>query len=393
MLKQRLYLDANASVPLLKAVRERLPVAAWEVGNPSSVHSDGQAARALIERARAAIRRSIGANPDSRVIFTSGATEANHAALHAAVTGPLAIRRIVTSDVEHPSILEAVGYYGAQGIEVVKLSALGSDQEIVERFANLASRQPSLFCLMLANNETGQIYPVANVFKAVRAKGDGALCHSDAVQAFGKMALNIPELMADSVSLSGHKIGALAGVGALVMHGDAPFEPTFRGGAQETRLRAGTENVVGIVSFGIAAELVTQELHHRLSRMNDARNAFWSTLVEQTPVRQINCNCATIPNTLSIMVPGILADDLVVALDLEGVSVSAGAACASGKPEPSHVLRAIGLSDLEARSTVRVSFTPDVTAAESTEAAHRFARCVRRMAAGASKCTTAQEQL
>jgi cysteine desulfurase len=350
-MNQRSYLDYNATAPLRPEVREAICGALDLYGNPSSVHEEGRAARAAIEAARIKVAGLVGAAPED-VIFTSGGTEANALAL--AARGGQAWHCYLSA-VEHPSVLTGGRFYRettttipvtAEGI--VDLSVLASELDK----HHLGGWRPFV-SLMVANNETGAIQPVAEVATIVH-EAEGLL-HSDAVQAPGRLPLDMAELGADMLSLSAHKIGGPKGVGALVLKRGVSVEPLLKGGGQERRRRAGTENVPGIVGFGVAAELAGADLANA-DAIRGLRNRLEAGALAIAPDAVIVSGGADrLPNTSCIAVPGAKAETLVIGLDLEGVAVSAGSACSSGKVEASHVLRAMGLPPDLAQGAIRVS--------------------------------------
>jgi len=336
------YLDYNATAPLRAAAREAAVAALDLVGNPSSVHGPGRAARAAVEEARAAVAGLAGARP-AEVVFTASATEANALCLHGARgTGLLA------SAGEHDSVLAAAG---------VELLPLRPDGRL--DLAALAQRMegiegPFILSLMAANNETGVLQPLAEASASVRAAG--GLLHCDAVQAAGRLP---PAHWADAdyVSLSAHKLGGPKGAGALVVRGEAPLVPLFKGGGQERRLRAGTENVAAIAGFGAAAAEVHECWQRERATVGALRDRFEEGLLALLPEAVIfGAEVPRLANTSCFALPGRRSETLLIALDLAGVAVSSGAACSSGKVERSHVLTAMGVPTHLAEGALRVSF-------------------------------------
>jgi cysteine desulfurase len=347
----RSYLDYNATAPLRPEVREALLGALSNFGNPSSVHAEGRAARALIDTARAKVAGLVGARPEE-VIFTSGGSEANALALAAQ---PGAAWHCYVSAVEHPSVLAGGRFYRESTSEIpVTADGVIDLDELASALAkhHLGGWRP-LVSLMAANNETGVIQPVAAA--AAMAHAAGGLLHSDAVQAAGKMPLDFDALGADMMSLSAHKLGGPKGVGALVVRQGIRVEPVIKGGSQELRRRGGTENVAGIVGFGKAAELAAADLAkaQAVARLREALEAKAVTVAPDAVV--LSGGVPRLANTSCIAVPGTRAETLVIGLDLAGVAVSAGSACSSGKVEASHVLRAMGLAPEIAQAAIRVS--------------------------------------
>jgi cysteine desulfurase len=350
-MNQRSYLDYNATAPLREEVREAVVAALSLYGNPSSVHAEGRASHAAIESARVKVAGLVGARPED-VIFTSGGTEANALAL-AAQSGEA--WHCYLSAVEHPSVLSGGRFY-RETTTVVPVTTHGViDLEILAKQLekhHVGGWRPFV-SLMSANNETGAIQPVAETSKIVHEAG--GLLHTDAVQAAGRIGLDLTTLGADMLTLSAHKIGGPKGVGALVLGNGASVEPLIRGGGQERRRRAGTENVAAIVGFGVAAELAAGDLKNagEIVGLRDELETRVSAIAPDAVV--LSAGVERLPNTSCIAVPGAKAETLVIGLDLAGVAVSSGAACSSGKVEASHVLRAMGVPEELAQGAIRVS--------------------------------------
>jgi cysteine desulfurase len=336
------YLDYNATTPARPAVIKAMAEALEEYGNPSSVHLFGRLARRAVEEARERVAALVGAKA-ARVVFTSGGTEANNLALKGT-------RResVIVSAVEHDSVLSA-----AEDPEIILVDRNGViELGVLERLLARASR-PALVSVMLANNETGVIEPVAAA--ADLAHEYGALIHCDAVQGAGKVPVNMEQLGVDLLSLSAHKFGGPKGIGALVVADRVTINPLLRGGGQERGRRAGTENVAGIVGFGVAAELARRELN-RFAGLARLRDELESRLKELAPETTIfGAAAPRLANTSCCTMPRVSAETQVMALDLSGVAVSAGAACSSGRVEPSRVLRAMGADEEVAGWAIRVS--------------------------------------
>ncbi len=362
-MSERTYLDYNATAPLHPNVRARMIDVLSQTGNPSSVHAEGRRQRAFLEQAREKVAALAGADP-AQVVFTSGGTEANVTALSPAFAGAARRNaRCFVSAIEHPSVLEG-GRFGAEQVATI---AVGHDGVVdCGRFKSqieaLAANQPEvpiLVSVMAANNETGALQPIAEI--AGIAHGVGGIVHCDAVQAAGRVPLDMERLGADMLTLSAHKIGGPHGVGALVL-GDRvrPLgDALLVGGGQERRRRAGTENVAGIAGFGIAAEVALDGLSD-MARLAKMRDQLEGELAAVAPgVHVFAGETARLANTTCFAVPGMLAETLVIAFDLAGVAVSAGAACSSGKVERSHVLDAMGASKDQAWAAVRVSLGPE----------------------------------
>jgi len=337
--------------------------AAWELyGNPSSVHAEGRQARRLVEEARAGAARAVGALPRN-VVFTSGGTEANALALTPGLRrdSGLPVERLLVSAIEHASVL-AGGRFPAQAIGTIGVT--GSGLLDLDRLrALLQSGSPALVSVMLANNETGAVQPVAEAAEIIHAAG--GLLHVDAIQAFGKISFDINGLNADLITVSGHKIGGPKGVGAVVLaEGVRGLEPLLRGGGQELGRRAGTENVAGIAGFGAAVKAAMDSLRNDAIRFENLRNRL-ETGLRQTPGAIVFADdVPRLPNTTLFTVPGMRAETAVIGFDLEGIAVSSGSACSSGKVQPSHVLEAMGFGPNMAQGAVRLSLGWSTSQAE-----------------------------
>ncbi len=340
-----LYLDANATEPLRPEARAAVLCALDLVGNPSSVHGAGRAARRLLETAREQVAARFGASP-AEVVFTSGGTEANALAIAALGRG----RRVLVGATEHPAVLAA-----APGATVLPVLLDGRlDLRALE--AALAEGPPALVCLMAANNETGVLHPLAEAAALCRAQG--AWLHVDGVQAAGRVPLVLGP--ADSLAISGHKLGGPKGAGALLLRPGLDLPALIAGGGQERGRRGGTEALPAIAGLGAAAEAADPTAAARLAALRDAIEAGAGAQVA-------GAGAARLPNTTSLVLPGIPAETQVIALDLAGVQVSAGSACSSGKVKASHVLAAMGLGEA-AGSAIRVSLPWDA----APDAAERF---------------------
>jgi len=371
----RVYLDYNAGAPLRAEVHAAVGRAMSLCGNPSSGHREGARVRRCIEEARAQVAALIGARPPD-VVFTSGATEGNNLALDGLLSpGDL----LVTTAVEHASILAPAAAFEAMGGRVVRLP-VSSDGSLDWRHAAVACEErPRLVSIALANGEIGAVYDVAKM--AALARAGGAHVHTDAAQAAGRLVIDVAALGVDLLSLSGHKIGAPSGCGALWMRPGVPVRAAIRGGPQERDRRAGTENFLGIVGFGAAAELAAQELASTAARMRRLRDLLWMLLRDALPDVERNgpTGLALLPNTLNVTMPGIAGESLLVLLDLGGVAASLGSACAAGSPEPSHVLLAMGASRDRARAGLRLSLGPETTEDEIRRAAVVITEAVRQI--------------
>lgn len=363
----RIHFDANAGLPLHREVRAAM-VAAFDVAaNPSSVHAEGRAARAIVERARVEVAGAVGARPEN-VVFTSGATEAAALALSPRFTAgarKVSIGRAYIGATEHPAVLSG-GRFRAGDYTLLPVGRSGVvDLEALESALSRHDREagPPLVALMLANNETGVIHPVTDAVRLAKRHGGYVFC--DAVQALGRIPLDIGELGIDAISLSAHKIGGPQGVGALILaDADLRPDPLLKGGGQERRLRAGTENVAAIAGFGVAALLTAHHLL-RADEVAGLRRRLEAKVLAVSPEAIIaGSEAERLSNTTMFLVPGLSAETMVVAFDLEGIAVSAGAACSSGKIAASHVLSAMRYPEEMARAGIRVSLPGEATIAE-----------------------------
>ena len=348
----RIYLDWNATTPLRPEAKAAI-AAAWEVaGNPSSVHAEGRQARRLVEEARAAVAAAVGARPQD-VVFSSGGTEANALALTPGLRRGAGqpVQRLLASAIEHASVLSG-GRFAPDAIGSIRVTASGLVD--LDHLREQLNGAPALVSVMLANNETGAIQPVAEVARIVHEAG--GLLHVDAIQALGKIPFNIKSIEADLITLSAHKIGGLKGVGAVVLAEDVlGLEPLLRGGGQELGRRAGTENVAGISAFGAAAKAAMAALEVDAGRLAGLKSSLEDGL-KQTPKMIVFSEAAPrLPNTTLFTVPGLKAETAVIGFDLAGIAVSSGSACSSGKVQPSHVLDAMGQGRELAQGAVRLS--------------------------------------
>ncbi len=352
-MSERVYFDWNATTPLRDEARRAMTAALDLPGNASSVHAEGREARKWIEGARAAVAKAIGTVPRN-VIFTSGGTEANVTALAPGLRrdGAPPVERLVVSAIEHASVLSG-GRFSRDPIETVRVTSAGV-VDLDHLGELLRGSPPALVSIMLANNETGAIQPIAEAAKIVH--GNGGLLHVDAVQAFGKIAFDMSELGADLLTVSAHKIGGPKGVGALILaDGLSGPEPLLRGGGQELSRRAGTENVAGISGFGSAVAAAMAQLPAESDRLRVLQRRLEEGLRLTHDVIVFSDPVHRLPNTTLFTVPGLRAETAVIGFDLAGIAVSSGSACSSGKVQPSHVLEAMGFDREIAQGAVRLS--------------------------------------
>lgn len=353
MTRQQLYFDHNATAPLNSAARAAMISALDEGGNGSSIHARGRCAHARIEAARLQVARLAGAVP-ADVSFTSGGTEANNLIIHSAAQHGGAL---IVSSIEHPSVLEPARASGCE-IRLIPCDTNGVIRpEALQAVLEQGDSPPALVSVMLANNETGVIQPVAELTRI--AHNAGALMHSDAVQAAGRIDVNMAALGVDYLSLSAHKIGGPQGSGAVITACGAALSPMLVGGGQERKARAGTENLPGIAGFGAAAEQALMGLPE-MNRIKHLRDEL-ETRIQGLDVliQRPGAKAERLPNTALIARPGFSGETMVMALDLDGAAVSAGAACSSGKSGASHVLPAMGLDEATAGSAFRISIGPE----------------------------------
>jgi cysteine desulfurase len=347
----RIYLDNNATTAIDAGVLQVLEGSLRDVyGNASSIHKEGQTARRMIEDAREAVARLIGA-PARDVVFTSGGTESNNAAIFGAFPAEGRFH-IVTSAIEHPSVLEAVRALERRNADVTYVAPSRDGIVAAEDVIAALRDDTRLVTVMLANNETGVVQPLAEIGVATRARA--IHFHIDAVQAAGKIAVDVEALQCDTLALSAHKLHAPKGIGALYVRRGTRMSSHLVGGAQERRRRAGTENVPLAAAFGAAASLAMQP--HDVARVRDAfEHAVRDTFGDSITIN--GAHVARLPNTTNVTFHGADGEGLVIALDLSGVAVSTGSACSSGRVEPSAVLLAMGLTPDDARATVRFSLS------------------------------------
>jgi cysteine desulfurase len=371
----RIYLDHNANAPLRPEAREAMIEWLVRAGNPSSAHREGARARSAVEAARAEVAALIGAAP-AEIVFTSGATEANNLALRGVAGG------VVTTAIEHASVLETARALEEQGrrLRVVGVDpdgrvAAGEVVAAVEETTRLVS-------VGLANGEVGSVAPLAAIAEGLA--GRGVALHSDAAQAAGRVPIDVRALGVDLLSLSAHKMGGPAGVGALWVRRGFALRAQITGGPQERGRRAGTENVAAIVGFGAAARAARQTLEASAASMAACVERLWEGMRQMGAVRNGPAGGPRLPNTLNVSYAGCAGESLLVLLDLAGVAVSLGSACAAGAAEPSHVLRAMGRGAAEARAGLRFSVGPDTTLAEVDRVLDLLPALVAQVRAGAA---------
>jgi cysteine desulfurase len=376
----RIYLDHNAGSPMRPAVRDA--IARFGVsthGNPSSVHRSGQYARRALEQAREQVAALMGASARA-IVFTSGGTESNNLAIFgAARVAGSDRRRIVTSAIEHSSVMAPLADLEAHGFEVIRIAPDRDGRVNPEKVAAALDNGVALVTIGLVNAEVGTIMNVAAV--AQKAARIGALLHLDAAQAAGRIKLRVEDLGCHLMTVSAHKIGGPTGSGALFVRPGAHLAPIMLGGSQEGGMRAGTPNLIGAIGFGVAAAEVSDALADERARIAALADALLEHLTTTIPGVCLNgSRDERVANTLNLTFPGVLGESMLIALDLEGVEVSMGSACAAGAVEPSHVLTAMGRSAAEARSSLRISVGWSTTANDIAHAAEIIPRVWRRVA-------------
>ncbi len=374
---KRLYFDHNATTPIAEAVFKAMSAYLKGVfGNPSSVHALGREAKGAIEQARLQVADLIGAAPEE-IVFVSGGTES----INLAISGTAALYkggRIIASQVEHPAVLNSCAYLERAGFEVIYLPVDSRGIVEIPPFTAALTPDTRLISIMLANNETGSIQPIKEL--AAIAREQGLRFHTDAVQAVGKLPLKVDELGVQLLSLSGHKLYGPKGIGALYIRSGTKIMPQLHGGHHERGLRPGTENITGIVGLGAACQLAKAHMIEDAAYISKLANTLWYKLNERIEGLTLNGHAAKkLPGTLNISFAGISGESLLMNLDLEGIAVSAGSACSAGSLKASHVLLALGLSEEQARSSLRISIGRDNTLAEIDTLVEALCRIVARL--------------
>jgi cysteine desulfurase len=363
---QHIYLDYNATTPVDSAVLEAmLPYLSREFGNASSIHTFGQRARAAVETAREQVAALLDARPQE-IVFTSGGTESDNHAIFGVVQALLSAEpavHIITSSIEHEAVLNTCQALEKQGVTVTYLPVFHTGLVDLDDLRRAIRTGTVLITMMHANNELGTIQPLEEIGR-IAAEND-IYFHTDAVQSVGKISVNVKSLQVDLLSLSGHKLYAPKGIGAIYIKGGTRLRQLLYGGHHQRGFRPGTENVAGIVGLGKAAELARLRLAADAAHISALRDKLEQSLLARVPDSRANAAGAPrTPNTCNVTFPGIEGEALIIALDLKGLACSTGAACSSGAVEPSHVLTAVGLPAAEARASIRFSLGRHTTAAE-----------------------------
>jgi cysteine desulfurase len=348
----RIYFDHNATSPIRPEVKEALlEFLGGCCGNPSSIHGSGRTVRSKIDEARENIAKLIGANT-LEIVFTSCGVESNHLAWNAFQSKG---KKIATTATEHGCIRGASTKAEIDGAEVHIMEVQQDGSISPSAIEKMAAFKPNLLSIHHANNETGALYPVASLAKLV--KENGGYVHTDAVQTIGKVPVNVNDLGVDYLSISGHKLGGLQGIGALYIRKKAPLKSIWPGGSQEKGIRSGTENVLGIISMGTAAKVILNQSQAEEKRIEKIRASFEEGMLNAIPDISVSAGKhPRIPNTSHIIFKNVDAESLLIAADLEGIDLSTGSACSSGSIEPSKVVLAMGIDPQTARGAVRFSF-------------------------------------
>ncbi|MDR2260961.1 MAG: cysteine desulfurase NifS [Azoarcus sp.] len=359
-----IYLDNNATTKVdPAAVEAMLPFFSEHFGNPSSIHAFGAKVGAAVKNARQQMQALLGAEHDSEIIFTSCGTESDSTAILSALRAQPERNTVVTTAVEHPAILNLCDWLEKEGYVVHKLKVDKKGRLDMDEYRALLGGNVALVSAMWANNETGTIFPVETMAETAAARG--IMFHTDAVQAVGKVPMNLKETKIDMLSLSGHKLHAPKGIGVLYLRRGCRFRPLLRGGHQERGRRAGTENAPSIVALGKAAELALAHLDHENTQIRRLRDKLEQGILSRVPHAFVTGNTASrLPNTSNIAFEYVEGEAILLLLNKQGIAASSGSACTSGSLEPSHVMRAMGIPYTAAHGTIRFSLSRDTTEEE-----------------------------
>ena len=384
----RAYLDYNAQAPIRPEASRTIAAALDdELGNPSSAHRWGHRAKVLLEQARRQVAALLSARPEE-IVFTSGATEANNLALYGAADAAAAPGHLIVSRIEHSSVLEPAADLERRGWTVSRIPPDGDGWVDPQRVLEALRADTRLVSLMHSNHEVGTLQAVSDLGPELRRRG--VLLHSDAAQSAGKVALSARALGADLISLSSGKLGGACGSGCLWVRQDAPLSPLQRGGSQEGRRRAGTQALALIAGFGAAAEAAANEIEEEARRLQALRDRLERMLMQRFPSARLHgVRRPRLPGTSNFSLPEARGEDLVLALDLEGVAVSAGSACDAGTMQASHVLEAMGIPSSETASAVRVSLGHGSSAGEVDLLLEALSRILDRVARKPGACDVA----
>ena len=359
-----IYLDNNATTRVdPQIVEAMLPFFTEQFGNPSSMHSFGDQVGRSLKKARQQVQKLLGAEHDSEIVFTSCGTESDSTAIYSALKANPDRKHIITTAVEHPAILTVCDHLEKEGYTIHRLGVDKQGQVDLEEYGLLLSKKVALVTVMWANNETGTIFPVEAM--AEMANAAGVLFHTDAVQAVGKVRIDLSQTKIDLLSLSGHKLHAPKGVGVLYVRRGTRFRPLLRGGHQERGRRAGTENAASIVGIGLACELAEQHMELENSQVKALRDRLEQGIISQVPHSFVmGDQQSRLPNTSNIAFEFIEGEAILLLLNKAGIAASSGSACTSGSLEPSHVMRAMGIPYTAAHGTIRFSLSRWNTAEE-----------------------------
>jgi len=384
MTERRIYLDHNATTPLHPEVQETMKEAMAVFGNPSSLHAFGREARHLVEESREKIAAFIGASPEE-IIFTGSGSEANNTVLSmfSCISPHCAIpahdhRQILTTTIEHPCILEASKCLKERGGRVNYVPVDPTGKVKVDELERMMTGRTGMVSVMMANNEIGTIQDITTIARL--AHEGGALFHTDAVQAVGKIPVNVKDLDADFLTFSAHKIYGPKGVGAVYVRKNVSFCPLIRGGHQEQGRRAGTENTLGIIGFARAIEMRAKEMEEEARRLKVFKETLSQGIIEKIPDVRFNGHPEdSLPNTLNVSFEGAEGEAILLYLDLEGIAVSTGSACASGSLDPSHVLLATGLDPVHAHGAIRISMGRATTMEDMAYVLEKFPLVIKKI--------------
>lgn len=357
-----IYLDSAATTAVRREVLDAMwPFLTGDYGNPSSHHTVGESAARALADARRHVATWLGCRP-GEIVFTAGGTEADNLAIKGIALGNPRGRHVITTTIEHEAVLESVDFLRrVHGFDVTMLHVDGTGLTDAAELASVLRPDTTLVSVMHANNEVGTVQPIADL--AALARAAGVPFHTDAVQSAGWLDVSLPSLGVDAVSVSGHKLGAPKGIGALAVRGRLPLEPVLHGGGQERGRRSGTENVAGAVALGVAARLAERDRAANAARAAAARDAFIAAVLRDVPGAQLTGHPSRrLPASVSFVFPGTSGESVLLQLEERGIVSSSGSACAAGSDEASHVLVALGLPEAVAQTAVRFSWSADVTA-------------------------------
>jgi cysteine desulfurase len=379
-MKDYVYMDYNATTPLRPEVKEAMTAALDIYANASSMHEAGRRARAEIEKARASVAALVGAPDPATIYFTSGGSESNNTVFQTMydIGRKGQRRKILTTAIEHPCVMNSAAYLAEEGFPVVFLPVDAYGKVDMEVYKRELTPDTLLVSVMAANNEIGTIEDIKEITRL--AKAQGAWVHTDATQAVGKIPVSVTDWGVDYLTMSCHKIYGPKGIGALYVRKGAPITPLVRGGHQENGVRAGTYNNLGIIGFGKAAELAAIDLPEFSARLKSLRELLKQELTSRIPMVKVNGHPTDVlPNTLNLSFPGAEGESILLSLDLEGIEVSTGSACASGSLEPSHVLIATGVGPELAHGSIRFSLGKYTTKEEVLYVADKLPPIIARL--------------